>query len=307
MRRTFIGICCLILCVLLVACGNRFPNFLGSNYRNFTANGDGDKYEMSGKSQVVDTLHLVYISALEDTCVDLSGELKSISGNVQIVYINSDNKETIISDSSTDSQNGNLKLSTTVNLEKGESFIEFRGKESTFQFDLLFANIDQSKVKYFSADAEEDEETNEEVFEDWEEESLKSEEENLYHEDEDNLLEEVSVSYTDKDENCTILETSLDKDTKIKLLIGANVFNIEDKDNLSFGGFYLEYKTEDDSNIKILQYKTNEFAIGGYEWQDSFVQEIDLPKGANELIFNSYEGKNYEIKLNVKVYAVDNS
>lgn len=307
MKRTFIGICCLILCVVLAACGNRFSNILGSSYRNFTANGEDDEYEMSGKSQVVDTLRLVYISVLEDTSVDLSGELKSISGNVQIVYINPDNKETIISDSSKDSKNGNSKLNTTVNLEKGESCIEFKGKESAFQFDLLFANIDQNKVGYFSADAKEDDEIDEEVFEDWDEESLNSGDETLRNEDEDDLLKEVSVSYTDKDDNCTILSTSLDKDTKIKLLVEANVSSIDDKDNLSFDGFHLYYKTEDDSNIKVLQYKTNEFAMGGYEWQDSFVQEIDLPKGTNELIYNSYEGKNYEIKFNIQIFAVDNS
>lgn len=304
MKRSIIGICCLILCFMLVACGSHFSNIASSNYSNFTANGEDDKYELSGKARVVNALHLVYISALNDTNVDLSGELKSMSGDVQIVYINPDNKETVISDSNKDSQKGKLKLNTTINLEKGKSRIEFRGTESTFKFDLLFANIDKNNVEYFTADTEHDE-FDEENSEDEDIESLNSKDKNIHNGDDDKLLKDISVTYTDKDDNCTILDTSLNQDTKIKVLVDASVINIDDKDNLSFDGFDLAYKTEDDNTINVLKYKANEFAMGGYEWQDSFVQELDLPKGTNELVFKSYKGTNYEIKLNVQVFKID--
>lgn len=271
MKRTFIGVCSLMLCFMLVACGNDFPDNLSSYYSNFTAKGEDDEYEISGKSQVVDTLHLINIFALEDTSVDLSGELKSVSGDVQIVYSNPDNKETVIYDSGS----GKDVLNTTINLKKGESRLEFKGKESNFKFDMLFTNIDEDKVKFFDVGSKDDK-----------------------------LRKEISVTYTDRDDNCTILDTSLNNVTKIRVLINANVTNIEDKDNLSFDGFHLVYNTEDDNTIKVLKYKSNEFAVGGYEWQDSFVQEIELPKGENKLIFHSYGGTNYEIDLNIQVLEV---
>ncbi len=304
MKRTFIGICCLILCFMLVACGNHFSNITDSAYSDFTAKGNGDEYKLSGKSQVVNTLHLVSISALEDTSVDLSGELQSISGDVQIVYINPDNKETVISDSSKESLKGKSKLNAAVNLKKGESRLEFRGKKSTFKFELLFSNIDNNKVDYFTADIEDDD-FDEESFEDKDMESLDSKEENIHDEGDNKLLKEESVTYTEKDDNCTIIDTVLNHDTKIKVLVDASVTHIDDKKNLSFGGFNLYYKTEEDDTIKVLKYETSEYAIGGYKWQDSFVQEIDLPEGTNELIFNSRKGTNYEIRLNIKVFEVD--
>ena len=123
--------------------------------------------------------------------------------------------------------------------------------------------------------------------------------------DSDKLLDKITVSFTDKDDSSTILNTSLDKDTKIKVLVDAGVNNIDNKDNLSFSGFGLKYKTEEENTIDVLKYKTNEFAMGGYRWKNSFTQEIDLPKGTSELIFDSYGGKNYEINLNIQVFAVD--
>lgn len=296
MRQTKIAICCLVVCLTLVACGNHISNSVSSKYSNFTAKGEEDEYKLSGKSRVVNALHLVYISAWEDTTVDLSGELKSISGDVQIVYINPDNKETIITDSSKASKKGKLKLNSSVNIQKGESRLEFRGKESTFQFDLLFNNIEEDKIEYFTADKEYDEI-----------DEVDSEDEDIegINENNTNLLKEISVSYTNNDDNKTILETSLQQDKKIKVLVDASVHNTNDKENLSFGGFNLTYKTDGDNAINVLEYKTNEFAMGGYEWQNSFVREFDLPMGEHKLILNTYKGTNYEIKLNIKVYEVD--
>ncbi len=301
MKRTFIGICCLILCFSPVALGSHFSNIQSSRYSNFTAKGEGGKYEISGRSQVVNSLHLLYISALEDTSVDLSGELKSVSGDVQIVYINPDNKETVISDSTNDSRKGKLKLDKSIKLDKGKSRLEFRGKDTSFKFDLLFTHIAQDKFEYFSAEEEDDEES----FEGDNMESSDSRDKKIRNEGKDKLLKKVSVTYTDKDNNCTVLDTSLGEDTKIKVLVRAKVSNINDKDSLSFDGFRLTYKTEDGEKVEVLKHKKNEFAIGGYEWQDSFVQEIELPKGTNKLIFNSYKGKNYKITLNIQLFEVD--
>ncbi|SHJ83767.1 hypothetical protein SAMN02745136_01048 [Anaerocolumna jejuensis DSM 15929] len=303
MKRIFIGICCVFLCFSLVACSNHLSIIQSSRYSNFTAKGEDGKYEISGRSQVVNSLHLLYISALEDTSVDLSGELKSISGDVQIVYINPDNKETVISDSTNDSRKGKLKLDTSIKLDKGKSRLEFRGKDTSFKFDLLFAHIAQDKFEYFSA--EEEEEYDEESFEGDNIEYSDSKGEKIRNEGKDKLLKKVSVTYTDKDDKCTVLNTSLSEDTNIKVLVEANVSNIDHKDNLCFGGFRLTYKTKDGEKVEVLKHKTNEFAMGGYAWQDSFVQEIELPKGTNKLIFNSYQGKNYKITLNIQLFQVD--
>ncbi|MCQ4935278.1 hypothetical protein [Anaerotignum propionicum] len=304
MKQTLIGMCCLILSLVLVACGSDFANSSTSFYSNYTAMEKNDNYEISGKCLVVNTLNIVYISSFEDNTVDLSGELKGISDDVKIVYINSDNKETVISDSNKNGKKGKLQLNTTISLEKGDSRIEFRGKKSTFKFNLSFFNIDKDKIEYFSAEKEEDE-LEEENFIDDEMESLDFEDKDNNKKDSDKLLDEITVSFTDKDDSSTILNTSLDKDTKIKVLVDAGVNNIDNKDNLSFSGFSLKYKTEEDNTIDVLKYKTNEFAMGGYRWKNSFTQEIDLPKGTSELIFDSYGGKNYEINLNIQVFAVD--
>ncbi|WP_312061028.1 hypothetical protein [Anaerotignum sp.] len=218
MKQTLIGMCCLILSLALVACGSDFANSSTSFYSNYTAMEKNDKYEISGKCLVVNTLNIVYISSLEDNTVDLSGELKGISDDVKIVYINSDNKETVISDSNKNGEKGKLQLNTTINLEKGDSRIEFRGKKSTFKFNLSFFNIDKDKIEYFSAEKEEDE-LEEENFIDDEMESLDFEDKDNNKKDSDKLLDEITLSFTDKDDSSTILNTSLDKDTKVKVLL----------------------------------------------------------------------------------------
>ena len=304
MKQTLIGMCCLILSLALVACDNDFVQSSTSVYSHYTAAEVNDEYNVSGKCLVVNTLNIVYISALEDTTVDLTGYLNAISDDVKIVYINADNKETVISDSKKNGIKGKLQLNMTINLEKGDSRIEFRGKKSTFKFDLLFSNMDKDRIEYFSAEKEEDE-LDEENFYDDDMDSLDFEDKDINKKDNDKLLDEITVSFTDRDDSSTILSTSLDKDTKIKVLVDAGVNNIDNKDNLSFRGFGLNYKTEEDNTINVLQYKTNEFAMGGYRWRNSFTQEIELPKGTSELIFDGYGGKNYELNINIQVFAVD--
>lgn len=305
MKRICIGISCFILCFLLAACGNHLFNIQNGYYSNFTSHGEDTKLQLSGKAQVVNTLHLVSISALEDTSVDLSGELTALSGDVQIVYINSDKKETVIFDSNNDSQQENLKLDTNIKLDKGENLLEFRGKNVTLNLNLLFSNIDTDKFKYFNTNMEDENESEEENFEMDNVNNLNSSDKNILIKSEDKLLNEVSVTYTNKDDNCIVLNTSLDKDTKIKVFVKASVSNIDPKDSLSFGGFHLDYKTESDGDIEVLKYKTNEFALEDYEWQDSFVQEIDLPKGTSELTYNTYKGTNYELTLDIQLIEID--
>jgi|GEM_PF-1524529 len=304
MKRTLMGICCLILGFILVAFGNEFVNSLSRIYSHFTAMEENDEYKLSGKCHVANTLNIVYISALEDTNVDLSGELKGISDDVKIVYINSNNEETVVADSNKVEQKGNLQLNTTLNLEKGDSRLEFRGKKCTFKFHLLFSNIDKNKIEYFGAEREDDE-LDDEIFDDDDMESLDFDDKDILNNDDNELLDETTISFTDKDDSGSIINISLDRNTKIRVLVDASVNNIDNKHTLSFNGFGLAYKTEDDDTIKVLKYKTNEFAMGGYKWMNSFAQEIDLPKGTNELVFDSYGGKNYEITLNIQVFAVD--
>lgn len=301
MKKIFIETYCLILSFVLVACGSHLADLSRSIYSDFTVKGEGDEYVISGKSHVVNALHLAYISVSEDTSVDLSGELKSISGDVKIVYINPDNKVTVISDSSKDSKERKLKLNTTVNLEKGENRLEFRGEKSTFKFKLLFTNMDEDKIEYFSTDKEDSKFDNE----NFEDENHKSEGNNIHIEDDHKLLDEVSVTYKNKGDDCIILNTTLKQDTKIKVLVDASITNINDNNNLYFDGFQLAYNTEDNKTIEVLKYKTNEFAIGGYEWQNNFVQELVLPKGTNKLVFSNYDGKNCEINLNIQIVETD--
>lgn len=103
MKNTFLAGVLAIMMISLTACdGNGFLDVHTSYYSNLTATGEGNEYEISGTAEIVDadTLGLVYISAMETTNVDLSGELKAVSGDTQIIYINADNKETVIYDSS---------------------------------------------------------------------------------------------------------------------------------------------------------------------------------------------------------------
>ena len=285
MKGIFMGMSCLILCISLMACSNHPFNSQNSYYSNFTAAGEGEQYELSGRAQVANTLPLLYISALEDASVDLTGELTSISTDIQIVYIGPDNKETIIFHNSRQSKR-TVKLDTTIHLEKGKSRIDFRGKDASFRFNLLFTNVADDKFEYFSAEENED-----------------SEDHKTRNSDESKLLKEISVTYTDQDDNCTVLHTHLDTDTRLKVLVQANVSDREGHGRLSFGGFCLTYRTDDKENIQVLKYETDESALGGYEWQDHFVQEIELPEGANELIFNHGSGANYEIRLDVQIWG----
>lgn len=301
MNRLILAALLSIMMSVLAACdGNHFFNADTGYYSNFMAEGEGREYEISGSAQVVDRLGLLYISAIEDADVNLTGELKSITGEIQIVYINQDNEETIVYDSSNGSQKGKLNLNTNINLKKGEGRLEFRGKDTAFKFDLLFADIDEDKFEYFSAEKKSKSDENEKDSESGDISGSNAEEDFK-------LLQEVSVIYTDKDDNCSVLDTSLDHNTKIKVLIEAGVSNADDKDSLSFSGFHLFYKTEDGDVVEVLNYKSDEFAMGGYEWQDGCVREIDLPKGVNNLIYNSYKGTNYETKLNIRVLEANNT
>lgn len=197
-----------------------------------------------------------------------------------------------------------MKFDTSIRLDIGKSYLAFKGKDVNLKFDLLFANIDKEKIDYFSFSSEKNVESAEK-FENDNIDSSNFDDKSTGSVNKENLLKEVSVTYTNKDDDCSILDTTLDENTKIKVLIKAAVSNIDDSDSLTFDGFELLYKTQDDNIIKVLNYETNEFALRDYEWQDSFVQEIDLPKGTNELIYTCKKGTNYNIELNIQILQAD--
>ena len=60
-------------------------------------------------------------------------------------------------------------------------------------------------------------------------------------------------------------------------------------------------KRKETAGYQVLEYETDETALGGYTWQDHFNRQILLPAGTNELYFRNHDGSNYRIELNIKV------
>lgn len=107
-------------------------------------------------------------------------------------------------------------------------------------------------------------------------------------------------TFTEEDENASVLETTLNQAARVKVSIRIDVSNMR-WGEMIFKGFTLAYVTEDDGEIEVLRHETDEYASGGYKWKDSFSREVDLPAGKNKLIFTANGGKNYKVALNIKV------
>lgn len=126
-----------------------FKALRGDNYYDSYsggAMGDGD-FEASGKAVVDDELRIVYAIPTEDTTIRLHGKLKSVSGDVQIVYDTPDGDEVVLVDilaKKTDTYRFNKK----IDLKKGDGELEFIGNKVTFGFDLSISDIDHKKFKY---------------------------------------------------------------------------------------------------------------------------------------------------------------
>lgn len=326
MKRLFIGTGCLIICLMLASCGFLVPDFTGSIYNDFTFESKEDKCNMSGEAKVADSLTMVYVSALEDTSLKLKGELKNISGDVQIVYISPDKKETVVADCKKVSRY--WKINTTAEIKKGSGRLEFRAEKSTFRFQLLFSEIDPDKIAYLGVEAEKEQSDSENSdYAESEEEGINGEDSseadfgNDYYGEDDpesaeqndsetestrpeengKVIKEVSVDYIDQNDNCVILETPLKQDTKVRVLTDVTVTDSDDHNVMSFYGFSLEYEAEDGSRIPVMRYKTNECALWGYKWRDSFSQDLVLPAGTNKLLYHGGTGSNYNVRFRIRV------
>ena len=89
-------------------------------------------------------------------------------------------------------------------------------------------------------------------------------------------------------------------DTTVTISAGIEVTS-RNEEKMEFRGFDLFYQTDSGDEIKVLEYETDETALGGYTWQDHFNRQILLPAGTNELYFRNHDGSNYRIELNIKV------
>lgn len=276
-----------ILLSCLSGCGG-ISSGRTSYYSSFTAGGENDRYEISGKARLADSAPLAYIEALEETSVKLEGELESISGEVQLVYVMPDNKEEILFDSNSNTAGHEAgSLNGDIRIREGNGYLEFRGKESSMKFELTISGIDRDKITYLSVSKKSEKQA----------EAQESEAETKR--DKHSPAEKKAV-FTDEDTEEVILDTALIDDTEMNISAGIKVTNINEE-KMEFRGFDLFYKTDAGDEIKVLEYETDEMAIGGYTWKDRFSREVLLPAGTNELFFRNHEGSNYQIELNIRV------
>lgn len=297
MKRRLKIVSCLLICVCLTACG-MFGNETGSFYNTFTAAGGDEQYKVSGKANVEGALNLIYLSAKESTAIDLTGKLNAIAGDVALVYIDPDEEEQLIFEYDA-SRKDSLDVNTSIVLQPGDGRIEFRSEKAAFKFDLRFVNVNDDVFDYFAAEEAAAVEADQDVQperSDWGDRT-----EDTEHEWAGDLLNETSVTYTDGDNDCAILDTYVDEDTNVNVIVQAKVSTLQENKSMTFTGFDLTFETEDGKELKAVEYQTDEYALRGYQWNNEFVQEIKLPQGANRLIFSHEKGKNYEIVLDIQV------
>lgn len=288
MKRMIAAVIGIILCVNLSACQGYLSHLDKNYYSNYQAEGANNKYKISGRVRLQDKITIPSLSVLEDTSIDLDGEIKAISGDLKIVYVDENKNERIIAGNQNE-KDKTIKINSKIDLKKGKGCLEFRGDPMTFRFKLFLSNIDKNKL---------------ELAQDLDgiSEAL-AEEGNVEDVDCDNFLNTITVTYAEGDNDVAVLDTYLDEDTNVKVFVDASVLGKEDK--VTFGGFHLGYKTEKGEYIPIVNYKANDTAIGGYEWQDQFEQEVKLPRGTNQLMLTQDKGSNYEITLEVQVANIE--
>lgn len=278
--------CCIGLILLMTGCEKYSRN--GGYYSNLTATGGTDDYSLSGKAYVTDTLSFLHITSSENTEISLKGELKKISGNIDIVYVG-ENGESII----TSSKDKNAKIDAKFQVESGDGRLEFRGSNVSFNFNITIENIE--KVEYIGIENKKEEELKDNEPTDTD----------LNLETQSKILQEITATYTDSDNDCVVLDTEISEDTKINVSVKASVSNAEHDKNVFFNGFELVYNTEGGKSFEVMKCDEKAFALGGYEWEDDFNIEMKLPKGINKLIFRSKDGNNYKIKLDICVSEVE--
>lgn len=153
MKRIGVIMGCLLLCFSMAACENETSIYRSYN-SNYNFEGNAGSWEISGEAYVADTLPILYVGPAENTSLDLSGELEPVTGDVQIVYVNPGKEETLVFDGR-DREEGNWKIDTSIQLQQGDGYLEFRGDDSTVDFKLLFHHIDKDKFEYINTEKQE--------------------------------------------------------------------------------------------------------------------------------------------------------
>jgi len=303
MKRLFAIICFAILIFQILGC-NKSEYHMNSFYSDLKAAGEEKSYNVSGSAYIAQKADLVYMSPVLDTNITLSGKIRNISGNVQVVYVKPDNEVIVIADSS-DSKKNSFKIDTVINLSEGEGHLEFRGDKASFKFDIHLTNISREDFDYIGI-----EKTDEDLYEQEDEEDEdyvddadgEEDEEEILDSDSESgeLLNDVSVLYPKDDGSSILLTTNLDQSTKIKVSIRMDVTSVNDN-KMKLGKFELIYKADNGKNFKVLEHKENEVSFGGYESGENYETELTLPAGNNELIVKTAKGENYKVNFRIKV------
>ena len=280
MKHILILAGCLAALSCLASCG-RNNSVRTGYYSSFTAKGEEDTYEMSGKARIADTVPLAYIDSLEETTVKLTCGLILLWGDALLLYVTPDREETVIFDSRS-AGHMTETLSIDIRINKGSGYLEFRGKDTTLKFDITLNGIDRDKISRLSVEKKT--------------EKGKASEENSGNAG----TGKTKAVFTDEDTEEEILDTALADDTTVTISAGIEVTS-RNEEKMEFRGFDLFYQTDSGDEIKVLEYETDETALGGYTWQDHFNRQILLPAGTNELYFRNHDGSNYRIELNIKV------
>ncbi len=291
MKRLAILISSCISCICITACSSS-SSITGSYFNNYTAGKIDGEYKMSGTAHVSDTLPIFYVEALESTSISIYGELKNItgSGDVQLVYVDSNDKATVLLDGSV-SDGGTLTVGTSVSFDEGAGRLEFRGDHVKFKMKLTLTNIDWEKFDYFGSGGSSKDE--------------REDRQRISDNQKERRLNKISVSYTAGDEEHTVFTTDLDQAERMNVKLKVTVVSDDDNGSMTFNGFHLFYRTEDGKTIDVVEHKERDFAMGGFEWQDRFEQEIELPEGTSQLIFISRDGENYKITLDIKTSILE--
>lgn len=297
MKRAIVFVSSLLLCLCMTGCSS--SEFMaGSYYNNYEAGQmDGD-YKISGSVHVEDSIMVLYFTALEKTSFHLYGELKDISGsdNLQLVYVNSDDVETVVLDEDVSGKR-KLTVDTSLRIDEGKGHLEFRGEFLAFKMKLAASNIEWNKFDHLNVTSWTEAKTGD----------VQAPESGSASDtgDSGDLLNDTLATYTSEEDEYTVLSTEMAEDSNVNVKLIIDVTNQDEESSMTFHGFHLYYRTADGQTIDVIDYEGESFAMGSFRWKDSFEQEVKLPKGTNELRLENKKGKNYKMTLSVKVMQTE--
>lgn len=148
MEKIVIIFICMVLSISSAGCSNR-PDSNRSSYSSYSSGMITDtKYETKGKAEINESLGILRVSLTEDSSVTMQGELKSVSGDVQIVYVRPDYEDIVISDIRK-GERETYHINKKIHFKKGDGLLEFRGRQVSFKFHLVFMDIDTGKYTNF--------------------------------------------------------------------------------------------------------------------------------------------------------------